>query len=56
MKGCDFEVPENLDNLHVKDDLIVFHNNNEKEFERSMKKCLHILEETMQMDEELESS
>ena len=48
LKSCDFEVPENLDDPHVKDDLIVFHNNNEKEFERSMKKCLHILEETMQ--------
>jgi hypothetical protein len=31
----------------VKDDLILFQNNNEEEFEASMQNCLHILEEAM---------
>lgn len=46
--GCDFTVPKNLDHPSVKDDLILFQNDNEKEFEKSMKNCLGILEETMQ--------
>ncbi len=44
---CNFDIPENLDDPQVKDDLLVFHNNDEEEFERSMKETLHILEETM---------
>jgi len=44
---CNFEIPENLDDPKIKDDLIIFHNNNEEEFERSMKEILQILEETM---------
>ncbi len=43
--GCNFEIPVNLDDKNVKDDLILFYNNNEKEFEESMKQCLDILEE-----------
>ena len=31
----------------VKDDLILFQNNTEEEFEASMQNCLHILEEAM---------
>ena len=45
--GCNFEIPSNLDNPAVKDDLILFKNNNDEEFEASMKNCLGILEETM---------
>lgn len=43
--GCNFEIPVNLDDKNVKDDLILFYNDNEKEFEESMKQCLDILEE-----------
>ena len=46
--SCDFDVPENLDDPLIKDDLIIFKNNNEEEFESSMKNCLDILEETME--------
>ena len=46
--GCNFSVPVNLDDPAVKDDLITFQNNNDEEFEASMKKCLAILEETME--------
>ena len=48
--GCDFSIPENLDNPRIKDDLILFQNNNEEEFEQSMTACLRILEETMDED------
>lgn len=34
----------------AKDSLIIFKNNNEKEFENSMKKCVSILDETMNED------
>lgn len=46
--GCNFEIPENLDDPAVKDDLIIFKNNNDDEFECSMENCLTILEETME--------
>lgn len=45
--GCNFEIPKNLDHPDAKDDLIIFENDNDEEFERSMKNCLAILEETM---------
>lgn len=45
--SCDFSIPENLDDPKEKDDLILFQNNNEEEFEASMQNCLHILEEAM---------
>lgn len=45
--GCNFQIPDNLDNPNVKDDLLVFHNNNETEFEQSMQEITQILEETM---------
>ena len=47
ISGCNFEIPENLDDPKIKDDLLVFHNNNEEEFETSMKQILQVLEETM---------
>ena len=34
----------------AKDSLIIFRNNNEKEFEYSMKKCVSILDQTMKED------
>lgn len=45
--GCNFDIPDNLDDPNIKDDLLVFHNNNEEEFEQSMLEVLQILEETM---------
>lgn len=45
---CNFEVPINLDDPKVKDDLLVFHNNNDEEFEESMVRITSILQETMQ--------
>lgn len=45
LAGCNFAIPENLDDPKVKDDLLVFGNNNDAEFERSMQHCLAILEE-----------
>lgn len=47
LAGCNFAIPENLDDPLVKDDLLVFKNNNDDEFEQSMTDCLQILEETM---------
>lgn len=44
---CNFTVPENLNDPMVKDDLLIFKNNNDAEFEESMRNCLGILEETM---------
>lgn len=49
---CNFQIPDNLDDPDIKDDLLIFHNNNEKEFAESMKRILQVLEETM--GEELE--
>lgn len=48
MAGCNFQIPENLDDPKVKDDLLIFHNNNDEEFRCSMKKITQILEETME--------
>ena len=50
ISNCNFSIPENLDDPKVKDDLILFKNNNDEEFEASMKTCLNILEETMEED------
>jgi dephospho-CoA kinase len=46
--GCNFQIPENLDDPNVKDDLLIFHNNNDQEFKQSMKEITRILEETME--------
>ena len=48
MAGCNFQIPENLDDPKVKDDLLIFHNNNDEEFRCSMKEITQILEETME--------
>lgn len=50
ISGCNFDIPENLDDPAIKDDLILFKNNNDEEFETSMQDCLKILEETMEED------
>ena len=42
--GCNFSVPKELDDPSYKGDFIVFKNNNDEEFEESMKRCLEILE------------
>lgn len=42
--GCNFSIPENLDDPNVKGDLIIFKNNNDAEFEVSIKHCLEMLE------------
>lgn len=42
--GCNFTIPENLNDPDVKDDLIIFKNNNDEEFTASMKHCLELLE------------
>lgn len=48
IKSCNFDIPHNLDNPDIKDDLLIFHNNNEEEFEKSMTSILEVLEETME--------
>jgi deoxyadenosine/deoxycytidine kinase len=46
--GCNFQIPDNLDDPKIKDDLLIFHNNNDEEFKQSMKNITRILEETME--------
>ncbi len=41
--GCNFAIPENLHDPKNKGDLIIFKNNNDEEFEQSMKNCLELL-------------
>ncbi len=43
--GCNFEVPVELDDPGLADDLLIFHNSTDDEFEESMKRILKILEE-----------
>lgn len=45
--SCNFEIPKELDSPNVKDDLLIFKNNNKEEFEASMKEITSILYETM---------
>lgn len=45
--SCNFAIPKELDNPKVKDDLLIFKNNNKEEFEASMKEITAILHETM---------
>ena len=40
---CNFTIPEALDNPNEEVDFIIFKNNNDEEFESSMKKCIEIL-------------
>lgn len=44
--GCNFEIPSSLDDPAVKDDLLLFQNSSEEEFQASIKRTLAILEET----------
>lgn len=43
--SVDYSIPENLNNPEVKDDLLIFHNDTEEEYNKSMTDILHILEE-----------
>ncbi len=43
--GCNFNIPSNLDDPAVKDDLLLFQNSSDEEFQTSMKRVLAILEE-----------
>ena len=45
--SCNFDIPKNLDDSDIKDDLLVFKNNNDEEFESSMKDIIKILEQTI---------
>lgn len=45
--SCNFDIPQNLDDANIKDDLLIFKNNNDEEFEGSMKDILEILEKTI---------
>lgn len=45
--SCNFDIPQNLDDSNIKDDLLIFKNNNDEEFEDSMKDILEILEKTI---------
>ncbi|SFR56336.1 AAA family ATPase [Anaeromicropila populeti] len=42
--GCNFEVPEALDNPEIADDLLIFKNSSEEEFQQSLLKIVKILE------------
>lgn len=45
--SCNFSIPEELDNEENKDDLLIFKNNNQKEFEESMVNITGILKDTL---------
>lgn len=45
---CNFQIPTQLDDPNVKDDLLIFNNGNDEEYEESMKRITGILEETME--------
>ena len=45
--SCNFDIPKNLDDSDIKNDLLVFKNNNDEEFESSMKDIIKILEQTI---------
>jgi len=44
-KNINYEIPKELDNPNVKDDLLIFKNSSDEEFETSMKEILSIIEE-----------
>lgn len=44
---CNFAIPKSLDDPKIKDDLLIFRNNNPEEYEQSMQACIAVLEETM---------
>ncbi len=43
--GVNFEIPKELDDPNCRDDLLVFENSSEEEFQSSMKRIVDILEE-----------
>lgn len=45
MKTISFEIPTPLDDPAVKDDLLLFHNNDEKEYEASLRQVVRMLTE-----------
>lgn len=50
LRRCNFAIPENLADPQHKDNLILFQNNNDDEFDASMKRCVAILEESSRID------
>ncbi len=49
LASCNFNIPVQLDDPKIKDDLLVFENSNKIEYETSMKSILSVLEETMEL-------
>ena len=47
IQGCNFAIPQNLADPKHKDNLILFKNNNDVEFDESIKKCVAILEDSL---------
>jgi dephospho-CoA kinase len=43
--GCNFNIPTELDDPNVLDDLLIFHNSSQAEFNQSLKDCVKTLEE-----------
>jgi tRNA uridine 5-carbamoylmethylation protein Kti12 len=46
IKGINFDIPSSLDDPNVKDDLIIFKNSTEEEYQSSLKYTIALLEET----------
>lgn len=44
--GCDFTVPTPLDDPAVRDDLLIFQNSSDEEFETSLRETVAVIEET----------
>lgn len=44
--GCNFDVPAALDDVNIKDDLLIFKNSSDTEFKDSLSQTVAILEET----------
>lgn len=47
VKGINYSIPAELDDPNVKDDLLIFKNSSDEEFEASMKRILAIIEEDL---------
>ena len=45
ISGVNFDIPVSLDDPNVKDDLLLFYNSSEEEYEESMKRIVDILQE-----------
>ncbi|MDP4153556.1 MAG: AAA family ATPase [Bacillota bacterium] len=45
IQSCNFNIPSTLDDSNVKDDLIIFKNSSDEEFNESLKQTVAILEE-----------